>query len=73
MVYRASVSDSSSDDEAISIVDGQTWLRVVVRQNAMQYDARRERRNELYSCYVRANVSYIAPINLDDLMQMNFK
>jgi hypothetical protein len=64
---------SSSDDEAISIVDGKTWLRVVVHQNTMHYDARRERRNEPYSCYVRANSAFIAPINVDDLMEINFK
>ena len=63
----------ASDDDAISIVEGQTWLRVIVNQKEMQYDARRQDRNKPYQCYVRANESFIAPINLSDLMETKWE
>jgi hypothetical protein len=57
------------DDDAISIVEGETWLRVIVNQAAMQYDGRRQERDKPYQCYVRANASFIAPINISDLRE----
>jgi len=53
------------DDDAISIRNGQTWLRVQVIEG-FHYDHRTTGRNEPYSCIVRANASFIAPINNDD-------
>lgn len=55
------------DDDAISIVEGQTWLRVIVNQQATQHDGRQQERGKSYQCYVRANASFIAPINISDL------
>lgn len=57
---------TSRDDNAISIQNGQTWLRVKVTEG-FQTDYRKNRSRSPYSCIVRANNSLIAPINHDDL------
>jgi hypothetical protein len=62
-----------SDDDAILIVEGQAWLRVIVNIQAMQYDARREERGTPCKCFVRANASSIAPINLTDLTETKWE
>ncbi len=57
-----SVFDNTND--AIELVDGQPWLKV----RASMFDLHRRVIDETavaYTCYVRANNEYIAPINPD--------
>lgn len=59
----------ASDDDAISIVEGQLWLRIIVNGYGVKYDYRRQERGTPFQCYVRANASYIVPINETDLIE----
>jgi hypothetical protein len=70
LAYGAVVdSDLQGDDgEAILIVAGRPWLRLI----AHPFDLRRDLRPEILHlgplvCRVRANASYVAPLNPDTL------
>jgi len=54
-------------DDAISIRNGQAWLRVVSKDTWRIRDLAARGQSDLVRCSVRANSSFIAPINLDDL------
>ena len=64
LAYGAVVDSVFGDGDAIELVDGQPWLKV----SANVMDLRRRVVDEhaiAYSCYVRANNRYIAPVNPD--------
>ena len=57
-------SEFEPDGDAIEIVNGRPWLKV----SASSFDVQHRvvnRVSETYTCYVRANTNYIAPINPD--------
>lgn len=55
---------TSNQDNAIRLIDGQPWLRVSVSLFDIQ-TRQTNNRLDTYTCYVRANRQYIAPINPD--------
>jgi len=55
---------SSNQDNAIRLIGGNPWLRVSASFLDIQTRNTNER-SETYTCYVRANREYIAPINPD--------
>jgi hypothetical protein len=59
------------DDDAISIRNGQTWLRVISKQRWRLSDPGARGNRETVRCIVRANSTFIAPINLDDLSEIH--
>ncbi|MEO0867644.1 MAG: hypothetical protein AAFY17_04180 [Cyanobacteria bacterium J06642_11] len=63
LAYGAVIDSAFEDGEAITQVNGRPWLKVTtslmdVRQTANDFAVS-------YTCYVRANQRYIAPINPD--------
>ena len=52
--------------EAIVQIDGHTLLRVVDERTYLRIGADKISANRQFSCLVRANAKYIAPINMDD-------
>ena len=64
LAYGTVVDSVFENDDAIALVNGQPWLRV----SASSLDIRRQvidQAAETYTCYIRANTRYIAPINPD--------
>ncbi|MBE9068267.1 hypothetical protein IQ260_16570 [Leptolyngbya cf. ectocarpi LEGE 11479] len=64
LAYGAVVDSVFDTEDAIELVDGQPWLKVT----ANVFDLNRRvvgERAVSYSCYVRANTQYIAPVNPD--------
>ncbi|MEM7066544.1 MAG: hypothetical protein AAF572_25675 [Cyanobacteria bacterium P01_B01_bin.77] len=64
LAYGAVVDSVFDTDDAIDLVEGQAWLKVT----ANVFDLRRRVVDETavaYTCYVRANTQYIAPVNPD--------
>jgi hypothetical protein len=55
---------SNNQDNAIRLIDGKPWLRVSVSLFDIQ-TRQTNNRLDTYTCYVRANREYIAPINPD--------
>ena len=52
--------------EAIVQIDGHTLLRVVDERSYLRIGADKISANRQFSCLVRANAKYIAPINMED-------
>ncbi|MDV3352678.1 hypothetical protein D0962_24305 [Leptolyngbyaceae cyanobacterium CCMR0082] len=64
LAYGAVVDSVFEGDDAISLVNGQPWLKV----NADLRDVQRRVVDDFavaYTCYVRANNQYIVPLNPD--------
>lgn len=64
LAYGAVVDSVFGGEDAIELVDGQPWLKV----SANAWDLRRRVVDDIavaYTCYVRANRQYIAPVNPD--------
>ena len=64
LAYGAVVDSAFEGNDAIALVDGQPWLQV----NAQDIDLQRRVVDEMattYTCYVRANRKYVAPLNPD--------
>jgi len=59
-------------DDAISIMNGQTWLRVTSQEWWRIIDPSQSGRDRKVQCIVRANSAFIAPINLDDLRDIKW-
>lgn len=70
-IVRTDVHGSS--DDGISVKNGQPWLRVKADPSALQRDYRTRDRNRPVQCIVRANSSFIAPINMDDLRSIRWQ
>jgi hypothetical protein len=69
-IIRADHSDPG--DDAISIRNGQAWLRVVSKDSWRLRDLTARGRSDTVRCSIRANSSFIAPINLDDLRDVKW-
>ena len=67
-VIRIGVKGSQTD--AISRIDGRTYLTIEETRDVLHLDRDRGRRPEPFRCVVRANSRYIAPINMDDFLSM---
>lgn len=64
LAYGAVVDSVFDTDDAIDLVEGQPWLKVTA--NGVDLSRRVVDRTAVaYTCYVRANTRYIAPINSD--------
>ncbi|MEM9264079.1 MAG: hypothetical protein AAGA46_00990 [Cyanobacteria bacterium P01_F01_bin.13] len=64
LAYGVIVDSVFDNDDAIELVNGRPWLKV----NVSSMDLRHRVTDEVaatYTCYVRANRKYIAPINPD--------
>jgi hypothetical protein len=59
-------------DDAISIVNGQTWLRVTSQETWRIVNPAQSGGSRTVECIVRANSAFIAPINLDDLRNIKW-
>jgi hypothetical protein len=59
-------------DDAISIHNGQTWLRVISQDTWRIRDLASRANNKAVECIVRANSTFVAPINLDDLREIKW-
>jgi hypothetical protein len=59
-------------DDAISIMNGQTWLRVTSQETWKIVNPAQRGRDRTVECIVRANSAFIAPINLDDLRDIKW-
>ena len=52
--------------EAIAQIDGYTYLRIADERTYLLRDAGKNSDDKRFTCLVRANVKFIAPINMDD-------
>jgi hypothetical protein len=52
--------------EAIAQIDGYTYLRIADERAYRRQDGDKISGDKRFTCLVRANVKYIAPINMDD-------
>jgi hypothetical protein len=52
--------------EAITQINGYTYLRIADERSYLRTDGNKISDNKRSTCLVRANVKYIAPINMDD-------
>ena len=69
-IIRADHNDPG--DDAISIRNGQAWLRIVSKDTWRIRDLAARGRSDAVRCSVRANASFVAPINLDDLREVKW-
>ena len=56
---------TSADDAIVLDSSGSPWLRVIGTRKELAYPIRSLTFDDLGQCYVRANLTYIAPINPD--------